>query len=155
MSAEARNECVGRFEHRSELPQRLGHEQAEDGGHGVTALEGRSRRLEQADAGQIPLGPVGEAAVAVGPRGEAGREAAEAAVAVVEEDGALDQEALPGAAEQNATVVAAQAHRVRLRWRDQEHQEARPRRTQPLCPPRPIALERATSTRACRASFGT
>ena len=31
----------------------------------------------------------------------------------------------------------------------------RPTRTQPLCPPRPIAFERATSTCASRASFGT
>jgi len=32
---------------------------------------------------------------------------------------------------------------------------ARPNRTQPLCPPRPIAFESATSTCASRASFGT
>ncbi len=34
-------------------------------------------------------------------------------------------------------------------------QSTRPRRTQPLCPPRPIAFERATSTCCSRASFGT
>src|SRR3954470_2339514 len=32
---------------------------------------------------------------------------------------------------------------------------ARPSSTQPLWPPRPIAFESATSTRASRASFGT
>ena len=37
------------------------------------------------------------------------------------------------------------------RWR----QRARPRRTHALCPPRPIAFDRATSTSARRASLGT
>ena len=38
---------------------------------------------------------------------------------------------------------------------EREFHAARPSRTQPLWPPRPIAFDRATSIRASRASFGT